>query len=333
MASKIKVDQIAESTSSANITFQNDVIVPTGKTITIADGVPVASGGTSLTSFTAGDVLYATGPTTLAKLPKGTAEQVLAMNAGATAPDWGSVDLTVLPTISVAKGGTGQAGGFTQGDFLYATDATTLAKLAKGTAAQTLKMNAGATAPEWVTASSGDYTKIAVAGSGVDVGYVSIPIDRATYTTFDIFWHSVPATDGGHLEGRIRNSGGAITGSNYKSSYVQTQGDGGSISSNHENGAAEFKFAASAGYTDLEGHGMHFEYTPHLTSRWGQSGGTYNGELLTWQGYRIDGSDSWRDVRGGGKYDIVEDGVTHLDIFYSTGNIAMHNYTIYGRKA
>jgi len=155
MASKIKVDQIAESTSSANITFQNDVIVPTGKTITIADGVPVASGGTGLASFTAGDVLYATGPTTLAKLAKGTAEQVLAMNAGATAPDWGSVDLTVLPTITVAKGGTGQAGGFTQGDFLYATDATTLAKLAKGTASQQLAMNAGATAPEWITASGG----------------------------------------------------------------------------------------------------------------------------------------------------------------------------------
>ena len=77
MASKIKVDQIAESTLNEKVTFQNDVIVPTGKTITIADGVPVASGGTSLTSFTAGDVLYATGPTTLAKLPKGTAEQVL----------------------------------------------------------------------------------------------------------------------------------------------------------------------------------------------------------------------------------------------------------------
>ena len=77
----------------------------------------VAKGGTNIASFTAGDVLYATGSTTLAKLAKGTAEQVLAMNAGADAPDWGSVDLTVLPTISVAKGGTGQAGGFTQGDF------------------------------------------------------------------------------------------------------------------------------------------------------------------------------------------------------------------------
>ena len=155
MASTIKVDQIEGSTGST-------ITVPTGQTLTLTDGlasaslpvVGVAKGGTSFASFTAGDVLYATGSTTLAKLAKGTAEQVLAMNAGATAPDWGSVDLTVLPTITVAKGGTNLSS-FTAGDILYATGATTLAKLAKGTAAQQLAMNAGATAPEWVTASTG----------------------------------------------------------------------------------------------------------------------------------------------------------------------------------
>ena len=44
------------------------------------------------------------------------------------------------------------ADAFEQGDILY-YDATkkTFVRLAKGTAGQTLKMNAGATAPEWVT--------------------------------------------------------------------------------------------------------------------------------------------------------------------------------------
>jgi len=36
------------------------------------------------------------------------------------------------------------------GDIFY-WNGTTLVRLAKGTASQTLKMNAGATAPEWVT--------------------------------------------------------------------------------------------------------------------------------------------------------------------------------------
>lgn len=147
MASKIKVDQIEGSTGST-------ITIPTGQTFTVTDGIPVASGGTGLASFTAGDLLYATGSTTLAKLGKGTAEQVLAMNSGATAPDWGSVDLTVLPTITVAKGGT-NISSFTAGDVLYATGATTLAKLAKGSAADVLTMNAGATAPEWAAAAGG----------------------------------------------------------------------------------------------------------------------------------------------------------------------------------
>ena len=99
MASKIKVDQIEGSTGST-------VTIPTGQTLTITDGlaastigsgtlaearlptVTVAKGGTNLTSFTAGDVLYATGSTTLAKLAKGSASQVLTMNSGATAPEW-----------------------------------------------------------------------------------------------------------------------------------------------------------------------------------------------------------------------------------------------------
>jgi len=50
--------------------------------------LPVANGGTNLTSYTAGDILYATGSTTLAKLAKGTAGQALKMNSGATAPEW-----------------------------------------------------------------------------------------------------------------------------------------------------------------------------------------------------------------------------------------------------
>jgi len=61
MASTIKVDKIEGSTGST-------ITVPTGQTLTVTDGIPVASGGTGLASFTAGDILYATGTTTLAKL-------------------------------------------------------------------------------------------------------------------------------------------------------------------------------------------------------------------------------------------------------------------------
>jgi len=156
MASTIKVDKLEGSTGST-------ITVPTGQTLTLTDGLAVASlpvvtvakGGTNIASFTAGDVLYATGSTTLAKLAKGTAEQVLAMNSGATAPDWGYVDITALPTITVAKGGTNIAS-FTAGDILYATGSTTLAKLAKPgvPADDVLTFATGASAPSWGAAAA-----------------------------------------------------------------------------------------------------------------------------------------------------------------------------------
>ena len=142
MASEIKSDKLSPSGGTAlQIGDASDTItIPTGATFTITDGLGVAAGGTGLSSFTAGDVLYATGTTTLAKLAKGTAEQILSMNSGATAPEWA--------TAAATAGGTGQTG-FTAGDILYANSTTTLTKLGKGTGLQGLQTNSGATAPEW----------------------------------------------------------------------------------------------------------------------------------------------------------------------------------------
>jgi len=58
---------------------------------------------------------------------------------------------TIADGLGVASGGTGIAS-FTTGDIFYATGATTLTKLAKGTTKQTLKMNTAASALEYGTA-------------------------------------------------------------------------------------------------------------------------------------------------------------------------------------
>ena len=52
------------------------------------DTVGVAYGGTGISSFSAGDLTYASGTTTISKLSKGTGGQFLKMNSGATAPEW-----------------------------------------------------------------------------------------------------------------------------------------------------------------------------------------------------------------------------------------------------
>ena len=53
---------------------------------------------------TAGDIVYGTGANAIARLAVGTANQVLVVNSGATAPEWGSV-------VSSAIAGTGSSSG------------------------------------------------------------------------------------------------------------------------------------------------------------------------------------------------------------------------------
>ena len=131
MASTIKVDKIEGSTGST-------ITIPTGQTLTVTDGVPVASGGTGLASFTTGDILYATGSTTLAKLGKGTGLQGLQTNSGATAPEWANSPQSLMTAA---------------GDIIYASGANTLAKLAKGSDDDVLTLASGV--PSWAASAGG----------------------------------------------------------------------------------------------------------------------------------------------------------------------------------
>jgi hypothetical protein len=52
------------------------------------DTVAAGYGGTGISSYSSGDIMYATGATTLSKLSKGTGGQFMKMNSGASAPEW-----------------------------------------------------------------------------------------------------------------------------------------------------------------------------------------------------------------------------------------------------
>ena len=86
--------QFAEFSSSQVYTGTTPIDV-TGTVISLTT-VPVNLGGTNITSYTAGDLLYATGSTTLTKLPVGTNSQVLKSNG--TAPYW-TLNPTYLPIV------------------------------------------------------------------------------------------------------------------------------------------------------------------------------------------------------------------------------------------
>lgn len=190
-------------------------IVVTGTTISL-DTVPVNKGGTNLTSYTSGDLVYASGSTTLNKLGIGTSGYPLIVSGGL--PAWGSLDLSgagVSGALGATNGGTGQSS-YVVGDLLYSSATNTLTKLSGNTTTtkkylvQTGTGSASA-APSWDTVAASDITSgtLAVARGGTGLG---------SYTTGDIVYASGTGTLAGLADaatGNVLLSGGVNTAPSY----------------------------------------------------------------------------------------------------------------------
>ena len=98
--------EIATLECTGNAAVDGTLTVTGATTLTTVLGI--ASGGTGLTSFTAGDLMYATASTTIAKLGIGTAGQVLKTNTGASAPEW-STETDLCPVGSIIMYGAAAA--------------------------------------------------------------------------------------------------------------------------------------------------------------------------------------------------------------------------------
>lgn len=137
--------------------------------------VPTTAGGTGLTSYTAGDLVYYASGTTFTKLAIGTSGQWL--GSSGTAPQWnspaaltktddtnvtltlgGSASTSLLNAASLTLGWTGQLaatrggtgfGTYAVGDLLYANTTTTLAKLADVATGNALISGGVGVAPSW----------------------------------------------------------------------------------------------------------------------------------------------------------------------------------------
>lgn len=122
--------------------------------------LPASSGGTGISSYTVGDLLYASAATTLSKLADVATGNVLLSGGVATAPAWGKVTLTahVSGILPVANGGTGLASG-TSGGILGYTAAGTLASSGVLTA-NALVLGGGAGATPSVLGSLGTTTTV-----------------------------------------------------------------------------------------------------------------------------------------------------------------------------
>ena len=105
--------------------------------------VAVANGGTNIASYTVGDMLWASGATTLSKLAIGTNTQIL--TSSGSAPQWSTPSGITVGTATNLAGGTA-------GAVPYQTGAGATTFLSLGTSGYVL--TAGASAPQYVAQSS-----------------------------------------------------------------------------------------------------------------------------------------------------------------------------------
>jgi hypothetical protein len=119
-----------------------------------ATAIAAIYGGTGLTSYAVGDILYADTTTSLAKLADVAVGNALISGGIAAAPSWGKIGAAthISGTLPIANGGTNSTATATAGGISYGTG-TAFAFTSAGTAGQVLTSNA-ASAPTWETNSA-----------------------------------------------------------------------------------------------------------------------------------------------------------------------------------
>jgi hypothetical protein len=121
-----------------------------------ANTIVAAYGGTGLSSYTTGDLIVASGSTTLTQLSDVATGNVLLSGGVGVAPSYGKVGLTthVSGILPIANGGTNTSTTPTAGAVAYGTG-TAYAFSAAGSAGQVL-VSGGTGAPTWAAYTGGD---------------------------------------------------------------------------------------------------------------------------------------------------------------------------------
>jgi len=151
---------VGNGTTGVSVAVSGDATLSSAGALTVVD--------LTLGSDAAGDMFYKTSATVTARLAKGTANQMLHMNAGATAPEW----VSPLAGLVESTTATATADGLTTGSILAltglkkfvavtsgaATDAITLPGINAGTVGQEIFLTVGANGYELLTVASSNVT-------------------------------------------------------------------------------------------------------------------------------------------------------------------------------
>lgn len=197
----------------------------------------------------------------------------LAANVAMTISSSGIASLTTAPTgtdntTKIATTSFAVPKGLltTAGDIIYATGASTPARLGIGTALQVLRTNAGATAPEWATVSTGGITlgTPVAATSGTAIDFTGIPSSVKRVT---ISLNGVSTSGSSNLQIQIGPVGGIET-----TTYVAGCG----YNSTNAGSAAGFLINNSLAAASVQNGSIVLVLENSLTNTWCSNGILYD---------------------------------------------------------
>jgi hypothetical protein len=140
---------LPDASGTIPVSASGNIALSAAGNLSFTGALPVANGGTNLTSYTTGDLLYASGTTTLSKLAGVATGNALISGGVGAAPSWGKIGLTthVSGVLPIANGGTNSTATPTAGTVAYG-NGTSYQFTSAGTTGQVLTSNAAA-APSW----------------------------------------------------------------------------------------------------------------------------------------------------------------------------------------
>jgi hypothetical protein len=235
--------------------------------------------------------------TSMAGLKGGTTGQILSKTSATDmAFTWITND---VGDITAVTAGTGISGGGTSGavtvtnsmataittagDVIYGTGSGTFSRLGIGTAGQTLKVNAGATAPEWGAAASGSLTYVGGATFSGSSSQSLNSVFTSTYANYLILCNIDSVSTGANINFRLRASSTDSSASYYSNLIYNDMSTGNTTFANiSQSNASSWKVA------DLSATGSAFGFTTSLfnpqrsqttTFESGSHGYNYNGTI------------------------------------------------------
>jgi len=211
------------------------------------------------------------------------------------------------------------------GDLLYLSGAKAAARLAKGTAAQMLEMNAGATAPQWGAAAG-----LKLLTSGTVSSAATLDIVLSSYTAYRglmfVLENFIPATNGVSLAMRVSSNAG--------SSYDAGAGNYIYSSIALNSGSSTAQLGSSTGDTLLNlnplgstGNGS-AQGVACVVEMFDQNNAALDPKVL-FRTMPVTSASSTQGSFGGG-FRAAAQVTTAVRFLFSSGNIASGTYAVYG---